>query len=104
MKKVTTDLVEQFDCKHEHGKYVGILTVGDKEFRQELPENIGEMSVKKQEYWMQKTIKQLKARSKQDARLELAKEVRKHMAARRVKQECETAAFFESIGVERVEQ
>lgn len=106
MKKVVTDLVEKFDAilDEETGRYVGILTVGNKVFTEKLPEDIKTMPEAKQNYWMQKTIRQLKARSKRTATIELAKEGRKIIAARRVMQEVRLHQQLEAMGVERWEE
>lgn len=103
MKKVTTDLVETFDAIQEDGRYYGVLKIGDTEFREALPENIGQMPQEKQNYWMQKTIRTLKSRSKQAANQALAREGRKIMAARRVMQEVRLHQQLEALGVERWE-
>lgn len=95
---------EMFIAKVEDGVFYGVLTVGGVEYKEPLPELIGQLPVEKQIYWMRRCIDKLRARAKKVKALERAKAERKLRAAKGVMQEKALADQLKAMGVERVEE
>lgn len=103
MDKNTQPPISEVTVIEEDGRHYGVLVVSGKEFREPLAEALLQLPEEKQRYWMRRCIDRLEQKAKAWRNQELARKARALMAAGRTMQEVEKAAFFESIGVERIE-
>jgi len=103
MDKNTQPVSSEVTIIEDDGVRYGVLVVNGKEFREPLAEALHQLPEDKQRYWMRRCIDRLEQKAKAWRTQELARKARSLIAAHRTKIEVEKAAFFESIGVERIE-
>ena len=104
MDKNTQQVNSEVTVIEEDGRFYGVLVVDGQEFREPLCEVLNQLPIDKQKYWMRRCIVRLEQKAKAFKSQTLARKARALMAANRTMREVETAQFFESIGVERVEE
>lgn len=103
MDKNTLPPTSEVTVIEEDGRFYGVLVVDGQEFREPLAEALTQLPIEKQKYWMRRCIDRLEQKAKAFKNQVLARKARALMAANRTMREVETAQFFESIGVERIE-